>query len=124
MVPVFLPDRPSFAKLVAQVAQEEIQVLLRLRERVLERFVNIVDLWLATRVLDLGFEKSKICAIVCDVSLRIKLPPRFDVSRDELDWLQCFDQIERLTPGGEDGWSLDFLDPSFLALLLCNRYDD
>ena len=53
MVLVLIPDLTTLAKLVTEMAQEKVQVLVRLGELVSECVENLLDAWLCLRIRDL-----------------------------------------------------------------------
>lgn len=72
MMAILFPDLPSFAKLIAQVTQKEIQIFHSLWEGICERTIDVLHGRLRSSLRNLVFEKRQVLTIVLQVGGSIK----------------------------------------------------
>jgi hypothetical protein len=83
MVPILLPNLSTLPKLITQMPQKELQILIRLRERILERRIYIIYSGFLWRSADFLGEKVEVFAVVLQVRLGVKCPACFEMTGDD-----------------------------------------
>lgn len=67
MMSILFPNLPSLPKLITQMPQKELQILIRLRERILKRIVDLFDRRFLLRVLDLILKEREVLFIMREI---------------------------------------------------------
>ena len=82
MVPIFLPNLPTLSKLITQVSQEELQILISLRKRVLKRCEYIIQSWFLRRFADfLG--QFEVFVIMFQIGFGVECSACFEMPGDD-----------------------------------------
>lgn len=105
---IFLPNLPSLTELITQVSQKEFEILIRLRECVFERRINLINSRFLGCLANFLGEEVEIGAVMGQINFGVECPACFKMSRDDLFGVERFDQVERQLPGGENLGCFDF----------------
>lgn len=114
---VLLPHFPSLSKLITQMTQKEVQILICLGKRILESAVYLLDAGLSPSLSYLLLEKLQISLVVRKIQCRIKLPTGFKMAHDDLDWRQGLDQVDDILPGSKNLRRLNLFGPDAISIL-------
>ena len=72
MMSILLPNLPTLSELITQVTQNELQILVCLRESLFERRVYIIHSRILGRLSDLLREEIQSCAAVCQIGFSVQ----------------------------------------------------
>jgi hypothetical protein len=91
---ILLPFFTTFSKSITQLTEEETEVLVCLRESILELLIQFIDCVLLGRILDEIVKELEILASMCQISLPIHFPAALQMSWDDLGGVQRCDEIK------------------------------
>jgi len=74
VVPVLFPFLTPSAESIAQLAEEEVEILICFREGFLELLIQFIDFVLLRSVLDEIVEELQVFTRVCQISLTVHFP--------------------------------------------------
>lgn len=83
-MPILLPNLPTLTKLIGEVTQEKVEILLTLMKLILEVVVKVLDLRLGRCISHLFAEFRKIFLGMSEIGLSVEFPAGFQMARYDL----------------------------------------